>query len=285
MFRNTGMTDDEHVAFSYRLGDLDTTKRFVPAGANIKRRYEPWELFDAGNLDADNNVLPVDSARSMQNKGNELFHTDSSFNARRASYSLLRAVAIPPPGHGGNTEFADSRAAWDQLDEAARADLRDHDYVGAFSYMHSRKNGAPDFFRDLDPTGGPMALHRIAQVHEASGRMNLYVGAHLHHLEGVDPDKSSELIARLNRHVTQPRNVVSIGWDQPGDMIIWDNTCVLHRAAGGTFGGKFKRDLRRATVHDASSTAWGLNEAGKDLPGLSGMPSASQPQRPVETKA
>lgn len=120
-----------------------------------------------------------------------------------------------------------------------------------------------------------MARHRILQRHEPSGRWNLYVGAHLHHLEGLPAAESAALIARLNAHVCRPRHVVSVGWDSATDLVVWDNTCVLHRAAGGTFGGKLKRDMRRTTVHDDSSTAWGENEPGKDLPGLSGMPRAN----------
>lgn len=198
-------------------------------------------------------------------QGNALFHVDSSFNPRRASFSLLRAVEIPPAGNGGNTDFADSRTAWDELDPALQQELLDHDYVVHHSVAQSRKLGSPEFFKDLDPTNqGQMARHRLIQVHEPSGRRNIYIAAHAHHVEGVSKEKSDQLIKTLLEHVTQKKNTVSIEWKNPSDMIIWDNRCTLHKANGGSFEGKYRRDLRRTTVHDDSSTAWGLNEVEPD---------------------
>ena len=107
-----------------------------------------------------------------------------------------------------------------------------------------------------------MARHRLAQIHEGSGRVNLYVGAHLHHIEGISLEESAKLRDTLNKHVTQPKYLYTFEWEQPGDMIMWDNRALLHRAAGGSFAGKYRRDLRRTTVHDDSANAWGLNDAG-----------------------
>lgn len=90
--------------------------------------------------------------------------------------------------------------------------------------------------------------------------MNLYIAAHAHHIEGLPPEKSQELIETLLAHATRPENVLSVEWENNGDLILWDNTCVMHRAAGGSFEGRYKRDMRRATVHDGSRFAWGLNE-------------------------
>ena len=98
--------------------------------------------------------------------------------------------------------------------------------------------------------------------------MNLYIAAHVHHIEGLVDGESSELIDRLFKHATQKRFVAKVEWKQPGDLVIWDNTCVMHRAVGGAFMRKFKRDMRRTTVHDASSEAWGLNEKSDVRQGL-----------------
>lgn len=197
----------------------------------------------------------------VERQGNALFHVDSSFNPRRASYSLLRAVKIPPPGNGGNTDFADSRTAFEELPPALKDELVKNDYVGAHTIAQSRKLGAPDFFKDLDPSQERMARHKLVQRHEPSGRMNLYVAAHCHHLEGpgMDDTKSRQLLDTLLKHATQDQYVTSVSWENDGDMIIWDNRCVMHRATGGSFEGRHVRDLRRTTVHDDSPTAWGLN--------------------------
>ncbi|ORY04483.1 alpha-ketoglutarate-dependent 2,4-dichlorophenoxyacetate dioxygenase [Clohesyomyces aquaticus] len=262
------MDDTAHVEFSRRLGDLDDIRPYMTAGR--KMRYAYYELFDAGNVDEEGKVIDPNSPKAQFIQGNALFHVDSSFNPRRASFSLLRAYELPPPGHGGNTDFADSRTAFDELPETLKSELLQNDYAAAHCMAHSRKQGAPEFFKDLEVDNQPMHLHKIAQVHEPSDRMNLYVAAHAHHVVGVDKEKSDALLKQLLDHTTQEKYRVSVAWDNPGDMIIWDNTCVLHRAGGGTFAGKFKRDLRRTTVHDSSSTAWGLNEKGKDTrPGFS----------------
>lgn len=205
-------------------------------------------------------------------------------------------MEIPPAGEGGETEFADSRTAWDDLDEETRALLlANGGLVGGHSISHSRKMGSPEFFKELDVDKAPMSLHRMAQVHEPSGRMNLYIGGHLHHVEGMDRAKSDALIRKLNRHATQEKYVISVGWEAPGDLVVWDNRAVMvgscreigrlplrlgttraatdknvaqHRATGGPFEDKYKRDMRRTTVHDDGTYAWGLNRVGETMPGF-----------------
>ncbi|KAI1074211.1 taurine catabolism dioxygenase [Whalleya microplaca] len=267
-FRDTGLDDAAHVKFSERFGELDNIRRYLVGGR--KRRCKYHELFDAGNIDDDGSILDPESPRAHSNRGNGLFHVDSSFNPRRASFSLLRACKLPPPGNGGNTDFSDSRTAFDELPEGLREELLSHDYVGVHSMAHSRKIGSPDFFQDMDLTKAPFHRHRIVQKHEPSGRTNLYVGAHMHHIEedGKEITNSWQLVQRLNQHATQKKYTTTIQWDKPGDLIIWDNRCVLHRAGGGTFEGKYKRDLRRTTVHDDSPTAWGCNTSDSTWPGF-----------------
>ena len=183
---------------------------------------------------------------------------------------MLRAYEIPPPGYGGDTQFADSRTAFAELPEDLKEELLREDYVAAHSLYHSRKQGSPQFFKDVDPTQYQMHLHRLVQKHEPSGRTNLYVAAHAHHIEGVSPEKSQELLSTLMKHATQPKYTTSVSWENVGDLVIWDNTCVMHRAAGGSYEGKFRRDLRRTTVHDGSSAAWGLNEQVDSRTGFPG---------------
>lgn len=97
--------------------------------------------------------------------------------------------------------------------------------------------------------------------------MNLYIASHAHHIEGISPEKSKQLLETLYKHACSPKYCVAIDWTDNSDLILWDNTCVMHRATGGTFEGKYKRDMRRATVHDGSIHAWGLNEKSTDRMG------------------
>lgn len=114
-----------------------------------------------------------------------------------------------------------------------------------------------------------MFLHKVAQKHEESSRMNLYIAAHAHHIEGVSTQKSADLLSYLMHHATQPKYVLKVSWQQPGDLVIWDNRTVMHRATGGAFAGKYKRDLRRTTVHDSGKEAWGLNPTDTPFEGFS----------------
>lgn len=139
--------------------------------------------------------------------------------------------------------------------------------MAAHSLSHSRKTAAPELLRDVNPEQGFMSRHRLVQPHEPSGRMNLYLASHVHHIEGLAPAESEALLRMLRAHATRERYVVSVAWEGEGDLVIWDNTCVMHRATGGSFEGKFKRDMRRATVHDGSSFAWGLNEQSSERQG------------------
>lgn len=177
------------------------------------------------------------------NKGNNLFHVDSSFNPRRAGYSILKAHELPPKGTGGATEYADTRTAFDDLPEDLKTELLEQDYIACHSLYHSRKTAAPEALPGIRPEEHFMSRHRLIQKHEASGRFNLYIASHVHHIEGVSPEKSKELVSRLYTHACQQKYVVAIPWMDAGDIILWDNTCVMHRSTGGNFEGRFKRGM------------------------------------------
>jgi alpha-ketoglutarate-dependent 2,4-dichlorophenoxyacetate dioxygenase len=158
------------------------------------------------------------------------------------------------------------------LPEDLKKTLIEKDYVTAHSLHHSRKIAAPEFFKNVDPTTFKMNKHRLVQVHEPSGRMNLYIAAHAHHVEGIPSHQSTELLKQLMDHATQEKYKMSVQWKNPSDMVIWDNTSVMHRA--GKMTGRYKRDMRRTTVHDSSSQAWGLNSREEKNPGfaIDGIP-------------
>ena len=159
-------------------------------------------------------------ATVIGNKGNELFHVDSSFNARRAGHSLLLAWELPPKGTGGATEFSDSRTAYDDLSDEMKARL--HGLVANHSLFHSRKTAMPEYFKDMDVTKLPMSKHKIVQKHESSGRMNLYTASYVHHLDDIPKEESDAILQELRDHVYKDKYRVMIDWEQPGDLIIWD---------------------------------------------------------------
>jgi len=262
------------VAFARQFGELDDCKPYLTAGRKYRLPYE--ELFDLSNLEPDGSIIQPDTKRDATGRGNGLFHVDSSFNPRRAGYSLLRAHKLPPKGTGGSTEFADTRAAWDALPVAKKQELIDKDYVLGHSLWYSRKKGAPEsaHLRDIDPKAFFISRHRLLQTHEPSGRRNLYIASHAMQVEDPEnplpttgpPGKlltdihGRQIIDQIWTWCQRPEFVMTVEWENDGDLIVWDNTCVMHRAGEGTFHGKYERDMRRATVHDGSSWAWGLNE-------------------------
>ncbi|KAG9228180.1 alpha-ketoglutarate-dependent 2,4-dichlorophenoxyacetate dioxygenase [Amylocarpus encephaloides] len=264
VFRNTGLDDRRHVEFSRKFGQLDDIKPYLQPGRKL--RYEYLELFDAGNVDENGKLLTPDHPRFHYNKGNFLFHVDSSFNPRRSSHSLLRGVILPPPHTGGNTDFADTRTAFADLPPSLQESLIQRDYVVAHSIHHSRKTADPTFFSDLDPTQFPMSKHKLIQLHQPSGRMNIYTAAHAHHIVGLPAAENEELMKTLMEHATQEKYRMSVKWENEGDLVVWDNTCVMHRS--GEFKGGYVRDMRRTTVHDGSSSAWGMNKEGDRKPGF-----------------
>ncbi|KAJ0383122.1 hypothetical protein COL922a_011118 [Colletotrichum nupharicola] len=211
-------------------------------------------------LPAIGSLVGPKSPRAQANRGNSFFHVDSSFNPRRAGYSLLLSHELPPPDVGGNTEFCDTRKAWDGLDDDFKKELLEKNYVACHSILHSKKLAAPEHFANIEPADYPMGRHRLVQKHERSGRMNLYLAMHIHPIEGLGAEESKELFEKLFEHATQDKYRVMVEWKDVGDLVIWDNTATMHRAVGGEFAYKYRRDMRRATVHDDSSQAWGLNE-------------------------
>jgi len=241
VFRNTGLDDEAHIAFSRLFGELERAPKLF--GSKLARFSHP-ELFDAGNLDREGNIL-VDDRRRMYNKGNALWHTDSSFNPHRSQYSLLLAHEVPPSG--GDTQFADMRGAYEALPAVMKE--RIEGLVAEHWLWHSRQlAGYPPPTED-EKAAKPPARHALVQVHAGSGRKTLYIAAHASHIVGWPIEEGRKLIGELIEFATQPRFTYTLGWKQPGDLVIWDNLCTMHRATAFE-DTRFRRDMRRTTVYE-----------------------------------
>ncbi|KAJ9323545.1 hypothetical protein DTO027B5_4486 [Paecilomyces variotii] len=132
VFRQAGLDDERHVQFARKFGELDDVTPYIVGGR--PHRLPFVELFDVGNVDLDGSVFAMDNVRRDWNKGNSLFHVDSSFNPRRAGYSLLRAHELPPKGTGGNTEYVDTRTAFDELPSDLKTELLSNDYIVTLAF-------------------------------------------------------------------------------------------------------------------------------------------------------
>lgn len=261
VFRHANLDNKQHIDFSRRFGELDDVKAHIKAGRVMRFPDQP-EIFDVSNLDKKGNILTnVDRVRVASNKGNCLWHADMAYNPQRCAYSLLRAVELPPSGTGGETLYLDSRTAYEDLPEDMK--IRIDRLITNNSLFHNRKLAAPDVFAAVEPLDSPMSRHKLVQVHEESGRKNVYVTTYAHHFDGQSMEESKPLLEELLQWVSQPKYMLTVKYKNNGDLVMWDNRAVLHRAtASGTYGGKHKRDMRRTTVKDAGTNGWGENGVG-----------------------
>jgi len=242
VYRATGLDDERHIQFSRLLGELEHAPKLFDK--TVSGREHP-ELFDAGNLDASGNIL-TDARRRLYNKGNALWHTDSSFNPHRSAYSLLLAHEVPPAG--GDTEFADMRAAYDALPASMQA--RIENLVAEHWLWHSRMLAGYPEPTQAEREAKPPAQHKLVQVHPGSHRKTLYIAKHASHIIGWPADEGLALINELIDFATQPQFVRAVAWKQPGDLVIWDNRCTMHRATPFE-DTVHRRDMRRTTVYEA----------------------------------
>ncbi|MBO9498178.1 MAG: TauD/TfdA family dioxygenase [Novosphingobium sp.] len=238
VWRDTGLDDAGHVAFSRLFGRVELAPRHT---GKPSRMSEP-ELFDASNLDLEGNIATNESIR-LGAKGNRLWHSDSSFMRVRSAQALLLCHEAPP--HGGPTWFADTRGAYDDLPQSMKDRLEG--LRATHSYFWSRRRAGYPYTED-EIDAKPQAAHPLVHVHAGSGRKALFVGAHTRDIVGMDRADGRALIDELIAWCTRPEYTFAVHY-KPGDMTIWDNLCSLHR--GGEYDDSlFRRDMRRTTVRD-----------------------------------
>ena len=240
IWRDTDLNDAQHVDFSRNFGYLER----VPKRDGVPMRLPFRELFDASNLNLEGEITR-DPAAIEYRKGDRLWHTDSAFLARRTSYSVLLAHEVPEKG--GQTWFADTRSAYDDLPDHMKEFLEGK--VGINSLWWSRKKaGANIPEEEIDARF--KAEHKLVHVHKGSGRKALFIAAHTMDVKGMGKEEGRALIKDLIEHCTQPQYIFSVSWNV-GDMVIWDNLCSMHK--GGDFEyAKYKRDMRRTTVREGT---------------------------------
>lgn len=239
------LDDEMQSAFAGNFGKIED----VPTAVDQERRRLPNKhINDVSNLGADGKLLPADDRRRMYNLGNLLWHSDSSFKPVPAKYSMLHARVIPP--EGGETEFADMRAAWDAL--PAKMKLKVHDLICDHSVIFSRAQLGFDAFSPEETARCTPVPQRLVRRHESSGRVSLFLSAHIGRIHGWPTPEALALIRELTEFATQPQFVYRHVWTVR-DLVIWDNRCTMHR--GRSYESNvYPRDLRRVTVEGSSSS-------------------------------
>lgn len=236
----THVGDDEHIRFSRAFGPLELPPSlgFKTSG---KRRFRD-ELYDASNLDSDGNIEPADTLKRRYSKGNEQFHTDSSFNSLPTKWSLLFCHIATP--ERGETEFVDTRAVYDSLSDEMKQRL--DGLIVEHNVWRSRERGG---FTDTEPLKKSLPAVQHPLVRESvSGRKALYMGSHADHIINMPLDEGRALLDDLMETAANPKFIYKHQW-RDGDLLIWDNRCTLHRATAFEYL-KHKRDLRRTTINE-----------------------------------
>jgi len=219
VFPGQHLSADEQKAFGRRFGQLED----LSGG-----RAEPG-LTPISNQKPDGTLLDAEHPVSYILRGNEGWHTDSSYMPVAAKASMLSAHVLP--SHGGTTEWADMRAAYDALpaDLRARVDGLAAHHSLEYSQAKVGQTGvssASGFYGFHD---GPVPLRPLVKIHPATGRPSLFIGRHAHAIPGLSDEESEQLLDELMTFACQPPRTYEHHW-QVGDIVVWDNRCVLHRA-------------------------------------------------------
>jgi alpha-ketoglutarate-dependent 2,4-dichlorophenoxyacetate dioxygenase len=241
------ITDDQQLAFTRNFGEFQE-------GANSTERRNELRLdpafADVSNLDKTGARLACDDRRRMASLGNRLWHSDASFRVVPAKYSILSGRIVVTKG--GNTEFADMRAAYDALDAATKREIED--LICEHSLIFSRAQLGFEAYKAEELARMKPVRHRLVRTHPTSGRKSLFLSSHIGSIVGWPTPEAMAFIRDLIEHATSPEFVYSHQWTQH-DLVIWDNRATMHRVRRYDDLNAV-RDLRRTTTKgDGPTTA------------------------------
>ena len=246
VFRDQRLSDEQQLAFSQSFGALEETNGTGISKPGEQRLHPAFA--DVSNLDKDNQILARDNRRRLYSLGNMLWHSDSSFKPVPAKYSILSGRVVA--ASGGETEFADMRAAYDALDDATKAELEP--LVCEHSLIYSRETlGFGDLSEAERATMRPVR-QALVRLHPGSGRKSLYLASHIGTIIGWPMPEARAFIRDLTEHATQRRFVYAHHW-RPFDLVMWDNRAAMHRVR--RYDSRQVRDMRRTTVAGTALTA------------------------------
>src|SRR5687768_13051511 len=246
VFHDQKLDDDHQLAFTRSLGEIEQA-----IGTSLRAPEElrlPTTFADVSNLDQHDRTFARDDRRRLFGLGNRLWHSDSSFKVIPAKYSLLHACSIP--SKGGNTEFADMRAAYDALDEETRAEVEG--LTCEHSQIFSRQQLGFTDFTDEERERFKPVRQCLVRTHPVTGRRSLYLSSHAGGIVGWPVPEARAFLRDLVEHATQRQFVYAHKW-RVGDLVMWDNRATMHRAR--PFPAHEPRDMRRTTLVGDGPTA------------------------------
>jgi alpha-ketoglutarate-dependent 2,4-dichlorophenoxyacetate dioxygenase len=243
-FPDQSMDDDRQLALTRQFGKPE------PSHTSVGR----IEYFGTiGNVQKDGTVLGNSHKKTIFLTGNNMWHSDASFKPVPAFLSIM--CAYETPAEGGTTMFVSLRAAYDRLPPERKAEL--DPLIAIHDYVFSRSKVAPDAVSPEMAATLPPVRQRLVRTNPATGARNLFLGSHVREIEGMSQAAGRALIDELTEAAIQPEHVYDHAW-QPGDVVFWDNRCLLH-AGSGYDADRHRRYMRQTRVSGACST---LEEVG-----------------------
>jgi len=239
-------TDEEQLAFTLQFGPIQPAE-----GTNVTKPHErrlDVKFSDVSNVAQAGGLLERANRRRLFSLANRLWHSDASYRTIPAKYSMLSGRVVP--ASGGNTEFADMRAAYDALDAATKAEVED--LVCEHSLLYSRAQIGITEYSDEERKLFTPVLQRLVRVHPVTGRKSLYLASHIGNIVGWQRPEAMAFIRDLMEHATQPEFVYSHPW-RTGDLVIWDNRQTMHRVRRFDDLNQ-TRDVRRTTTRGDGPT-------------------------------
>jgi alpha-ketoglutarate-dependent 2,4-dichlorophenoxyacetate dioxygenase len=215
LVRDARLDDEALTRFAGRFGPLQNMGGTADA---------PRAVIGVTNIAADGRMKTAEDAQRRQHDANLLWHADSSFMAPGATHSFLLARIVPD--EGGDTEFLDTRAAFDALDADRQAALRP--LTARHSIQHSWRLVGVELPGHAGAEARPVA-RKLVRRHGPSGREALVIPSHVERIEGLDDAAGQALLAELTAIAAAPERIYRHRW-RPGDLLVWDNRCMLHRA-------------------------------------------------------
>ena len=230
VLRNQNVDDETFGAFAERFGE--------PQNSYLTTRAQNKAVQYISNLDAQGNPVANPGVN-----GNYFWHTDQQYYPRTSLLTMLSAVELPESG--GDTEFANMIAAYDALSDDTKSRL--NGLMAVYSYQHMIRTCAnrPPTREEIEKA--PPTIHPLVRTHPETGKKSLFLGSYCAEVVGMPQSESRRLIADLSEHATQPRFIYRHVW-RKGDLILWDNRCLIHRALANFEMGKQRRILRRVVV-------------------------------------
>ncbi len=241
-FPDQPFDDDAQLAFTRLLGEPE------PNHVALGQRGEVNYFGTIGNVQADGTTRGNADRHTRFQTGNNMWHSDSSFRAVPSFVSIMCVYEVPD--EGGETLFASARASFERLPEAEQARLSPLEVV--HDYVFSRSKVGPDAVTPSHAASLPPVRQRLVRTNPAHGRRNLYLGSHAREIVGWSEAESRALLDDLLAETTAPEHVLSHAW-QPGDLVIWDNRCLLHRGAGYD-ADRYRRYMRQTRVQGRCNT-------------------------------